>query len=136
MAKAKKNSETEDQNESDFLDFKTGKPFDYEGIVSGFGKLPSTQKEKKGAFFYYIDFQDGKKCTLISMLSTAIACHTAEGNEFGIGTQLRLDYKGKKTTKSGNPFNLVDVYIDGKKIEPRKVENDEFFDAVKNDLPF
>ena len=43
MAKKKVNSE--EIIESDFLNFKDGKPFEYEGVVSGFGKLPSTMKK-------------------------------------------------------------------------------------------
>jgi len=132
----KKAKPTEPENpESDFLDFKTGTPFEYEGIVTGFGKLPSTQKE--GENFFYLQFQDGTKCAMSVMLSTKImVARNDESIGFDIGSKVKLIYKGKKDLKGGKKLNVIDVYINGSLIEPQKIESEEFFEAVKNDLPF
>lgn len=121
--------------ESDFLNFKDGKPFEYEGIVSGFGSLPSTQKE--GTNFYYLVFQDGTKCAMSVQLSTKVMlARNTESIGFDIGSKLKIIYKGKKDLKGGKQLNIIDIYVNGNLIEPQKVEPKDFFEGIGSDLPF
>jgi len=136
MPKKKANPDTQNDSDSDFIDFVKDKS--YTGVLLSFGKLPSSNKD--GTFFYYATFEDGKKVALSSVIGRKFRYAVNSNDVDLVGSRISIEYLGSKKTANKRNVNLYAVTIEGKLIDENEVSNEEItniFNATEtDDLPF
>jgi len=134
MAKAKKQTATNNKELSEFVDFSTNPNF--EGVLFGVGKMTSNED---GKFFYYLKFDDGSKVGISTVLGKKISYYLNTRDVSGadlIGSQFTITYLGQRKTKSGRKVNLYELAINGELIDENEVKPNEIAELFQNDLPF
>lgn len=126
------------QKTSKFHDFE--KTATKKGIVSRFGKMPSSFGDGS-QFFYYMVLEDGTLIAINSVIGRKLRYASTElGNEI-VGDKIEVTFQGHTKTKSGQKLNLFDISLNGKIIDENIVTGEEmknlFAGSNENDdLPF